>query len=324
MRNNSPAANAARSRAVGLLLALVTMLVYLPAVFNDFIVLDDETYVSKNDTVLRGLTASGLKWAFTTSIASNWHPLTWISHMADVNVFGPGPIGPHAVNVLLHAVNAVLLFMLLKELTGAQWRSAFVAGLFALHPLHVESVAWVAERKDVLSTLFWFLAMLFYGRYAAAARAGDGKKGLWYRLAAGSYLLGLMSKPMLVTGPFVLLLLDYWPLRRIQGTGVRGGLRLVWEKAPFLALSAASCVVTFWAQRQTAVVPVGLYPVGARLANAVVSYGRYLADTVWPANWRSCIRCPPNGRWLTRSCPPQFCSESRCLSGEPGGNVPIV
>jgi tetratricopeptide (TPR) repeat protein len=270
-------------RTLALLLIVATLAVYWPVRNCDYLYYDDPTYTTSNPHVRRGLTLDGLGWAFGVGYASNWHPLTWVSHMVDAELFGSGPMGPHVVNVVLHAADAVLLFWVLRGMTGAHWRSAFVAGLFALHPLHVESVAWVSERKDVLSTLFWFLTMLWYGRYVEAVRSGGGRKGLWYGLAVGSYALGLMSKPMLVTVPFVLLLLDYWPLRRTEGAGAKAWLRLVWEKAPFLALSAASCLLTLLAQRR-ALGSLTRFPLSARLANAAVSYARYLGKAFWPSN----------------------------------------
>lgn len=237
-------------------------------------VFDDQQYILINRQVQNGLTLKGIAWAFTSFYAANWHPLTWISHMLDTSLFGHGPAGPHLVNVLLHAVNTVLLFHVLKRMTGALWRSAFVAALFGLHPLHVESVAWISERKDVLSTLFWMLTMLAYVRYVERPSVGR------YFLVAAAMAVGLMAKPMLVTLPFALLLLDFWPL----GRSVRGaGWKLVVEKLPLFALSAASSVVTYFAQKTGAAMTEFEYlPFGARLANAVVSYVSYLWKTLFP------------------------------------------
>jgi hypothetical protein len=204
-----------RPRVIGLLLALATLLAYLPATHDRFINYDDDDYITQNQVVQRGLTWAGVKWAFTTWHASNWHPLTWLSHMADCELFHLNPGGHHFVNVLFHAANATLLFMLLLNLTGALWPSAFIAALFAWHPLHVESVAWVSERKDVLSTCFALLALLSYVRFTRGNRRTN------FRLAVVFFALGLMSKPMLVTLPFVMLLLDYWPLGRIADRGHR-------------------------------------------------------------------------------------------------------
>ncbi|HET6488429.1 MAG TPA: hypothetical protein VFG28_01615, partial [Syntrophales bacterium] len=196
---------------VGLLLLLATLAVFWQVKSHDFINLDDEQYVTQNPYVRGGLTAANLAWAFTTTHASNWHPLTWISHQLDVQFFGMNPAGHHLVNLLLHIANTLLLFFVLNRMTQRLWQSAAVAALFALHPLHVESVAWVAERKDVLSTFFMLLTLWAYFVYTL--RPGR----LRYLLVAVLFALGLMSKPMLVTLPFVLLLLDYWPLGRYAG-----------------------------------------------------------------------------------------------------------
>jgi len=287
-----------RALAVALALAAVTVAVYWPVARHDFVDYDDPVYVQGNRVVQRGLTAAGLRYAFRPSVeASNWHPLTWLSHMVDVQLFGLQAGAHHLVNVALHALNAVLLFLLLRRMTGALWRSALVAALFALHPLHVESVAWIAERKDVLSTVFFMLTLWAYVAWTE-------RGGTWrYLLMAALYGLGLMAKPMLVTLPFVLLLLDLWPLRRwpAPGEAARGGAarssadsfvaalvavarRRVIEKLPLFALSAASCVVTFLVQREGgAMRGTEAVPLVHRLASAVVSYGMYLVKTVWPA-----------------------------------------
>ncbi len=377
---------------IALALGAVTLLVYWPARHFAFLNWDDLTYISRNDHVRGGLTWNGFLWSFTHSYSSNWHPLTWLSHMLDCQFYGLNPEGPHLTNVALHAANSVLLFLLLRALTAATWRSAFVAALFALHPLHVESVAWVAERKDVLSGFFFMLTLLAYERYVRAveggrrsskgqdlareavgsghldgsfpltpalslgeregarrslaksrhrARAttlaaslplpkgegrGEGEQtarppatavlarcsqhpgsGRCYLLALVMFALGLMSKPMLVTLPFVLLLLDYWPLKRNEeGTRRRCALArqgmqnhasritrhasrftfhasLLLEKLPFFALSAASCVVTFLAQKAGgAVASFTTLPFDARLATAAIAYIQYLAKLFWP------------------------------------------
>jgi tetratricopeptide (TPR) repeat protein len=257
---------------VGLILAVVTFAVYAPACGNEFVNYDDPTYVYENPHVLAGLTGPGALWALTTTAAANWHPLTWLSLQLDASLFGPWPFAFHLTNVLLHAANAVLLFTFLRAATGRLWPSAAAAALFALHPLHVESVAWVAERKDVLSTLFWMLALLAYLWYAR--RPGV----IAYLAVAAALALGLMAKPMLVTLPFVLLLLDYWPLRRPGPPA-----RLVLEKLPLFALAAASCAATLWAQRAGgAVAAVERLGPGARLGNALVAYAVYLRKAVWP------------------------------------------
>jgi len=297
---------------MGLLLALVTLLVYLPVAHDGFVNYDDQDYVTENPAVQKGLTWTGIQWAFTTSHASNWHPLTWLSHMADCEFFGLNPGAHHLVNVLFHTANVVLLFLLLLRLTGALWPSAFVAALFAWHPLHVESVAWISERKDVLSTFFAMLSLLAYTRYAqkrssvesralmakssvpaldprppgAAKRSEDGST-LDYALALFFFALGLMSKPMLVTLPFVMLLLDYWPLQRVTSDQWQGSkvLRLVLEKWPFFLLTTVSCVLTFIAQRSgEAIVPLENVPLAFRLGNALTAYARYLLKTIWPVN----------------------------------------
>jgi protein O-mannosyl-transferase len=282
-----------RVRAVALLLGLVTLLVYLPVRRHGFIELDDADYVADNAMVQAGLTWAGVTWAFTTGHASNWHPVTWLSHQLDAELFGPGATGPHLVNALLHAANAVLLFLLLRRLTGSTGRSVVVAALFALHPLHVESVAWIAERKDVLSACFFLLTLGAYARYAEAAAREAAEQRRWNALALGLFALGLMTKPMLVTLPCVLLLLDYWPLQRFRGSRFRA---LVQEKLPFFALSAASCVITYLVQqRGGAVRSLGSFSFGERIGNALVSYARYVGNTFWPDDLA--VFYPHPGAW---------------------------
>ncbi|MGA3268996.1 MAG: hypothetical protein ABSE16_19530 [Verrucomicrobiota bacterium] len=301
-----------QSLAVCLLLALAVWAVFGQTLRYDFINCDDDQYVYKNAAVGRGLTLDGIGWAFTHDVAANWHPLTVISYMADASLYGTKPAGYHLTNVLLHALTAVLLFVVLNEMTGALWRSVFVAAVFAIHPLRVESVAWVSERKDVLSGVFFMLTLLCYAkavtrlRSEASARQasdewrvtrdrGTGDKAqviaspvtrhpsLFYWLAVLFFALGLMSKPMLVTLPFVLLLLDYWPLGRFTPTSDVGVQRLLVEKIPFFALSAAVCLVTFVVQQQSgAVAQLARYPLPDRLGNVFVSYARYLGKTFWP------------------------------------------
>jgi protein O-mannosyl-transferase len=270
-----------RPRLISLLLALVTLVVYLPVRTHSFVNYDDTDYVTENSFVKNGLSWTDLKWAFTTFHASNWHPLTWISHMADCQLFGPNAGAQHFVNVLFHAANAALLFILLWRLTGAIWPSAFVAALFAWHPLHVESVAWISERKDVLSTFFALLALLSYTKYVKENR----RRNFW--LALIFFALGLMSKPMLVTLPFVMLLLDYWPLQRFSNYEIQisKAARLVLEKIPFFIFTAISCAVTFFAQRSgEAIVSLKNVSLPHRLENAPLALGRYLLKIVWPAN----------------------------------------
>jgi len=277
----------ARPRLICLVLVFATLLVYLPVREHRFIGYDDPEYVTDNPIVRAGLTWAGLKWAFAGFHVSNWHPLTWLSHMLDCQLFGVEPGAHHLINVLFHAANSSLVFLLLFRMTGALWPAAIVAGLFAWHPLHVESVAWIAERKDVLSTFFGLLSLLAYVRYGSErARAPNVAKRefgfclLWFAL-------GLMAKPMLVTLPFLFLLLDYWPLKRASiGQSARpsgSNLRaLILEKWPFFLLTIVSCIITFSAQRTEAVVDLEQRPMGARLANAIVSYVLYLVKAVWP------------------------------------------
>jgi tetratricopeptide (TPR) repeat protein len=268
---------------LGVLLFLLVAGIFLPAVADDFITYDDPVYVTDNAHVKAGLTSASVRWAFQSTEASNWHPLTWLSHMADIELFGLQPWGHHLTSLLLHALNAVLLFAALRRMTGALWRSLFVAALFGLHPLHVESVAWVSERKDVLSTTFWMLALWAYALRAEAARSRGPGGPAFYGLALLFFALGLMCKPMLVTLPCVLLLLDYWPLKRWGGS-LGEARRLLVEKLPFFALSAAACAVTLYAQgRGEAVASTEDFPLGVRLANALIAYCRYLGKCFVPA-----------------------------------------
>jgi Flp pilus assembly protein TadD len=262
----------------------LTVLAYWGVWNCQFLGYDDPDYFTRNKHVQAGLSWPGIVWAFTTGDAANWHPLTWLSLMLDASVFGTGPAAPHAVNLLLHVVDTVLLFHLFRRLTGALWRSFWVAALFGLHPMHVESVAWVAERKDVLSALFFFLTLLAYARYADPGRSFV--RHVWYGLALGLFALGLMSKPMLVTVPFVLLLLDWWPLQRINfPLASFANARLLLDKIPFLVLSVASSAVTFLAQQQGgAVAKLTQYGLAGRLENIFVSYGRYLEKTFTAGN----------------------------------------
>jgi Flp pilus assembly protein TadD len=279
-----------RNLSVCLLLIVVTLVVYGQVWNHDFISVDDPQYITQNPQVAGGLTWRGVVWAFTTGHEANWHPLTWLSHMLDVELWGLQSGPHHLTNVVLHVANTLLLFGLLQRMTGQTGRSAVVAALFALHPLHVESVAWAAERKDVLSTLFWMLALWGYVAYARKPRLGR------YLRVVLLLALGLTAKPMLVTLPFVLLLLDYWPLGRLSvgaGSGdrsssapfidPRAALKLVWEKLPLLALTVASSIVTFVVQhRGGAVVQVDTLSLGRRVANALVSYVAYIGKMFWP------------------------------------------
>ena len=266
---------------LALLLAAV-LLVYGQTCSHEFINFDDPDYVYKNPHLGPVVTLSNIIWAFTSVYAANWHPVTWISHMLDVQFFGLNPSGHHLTSVALHAVNSLLLFLLLCRLTGAVVRSAVVAAVFALHPLHVESVAWVAERKDVLSTLFWMLTLYLYAGYVE--RPGLSR----YIPVVICFLLGLMAKPMLVTLPLVMLLLDRWPLARVAGwcsgygnNAQRSFWYLIKEKIPFVVLAALSCCVTVYSQ-QAAMTSLVSNPLSARVANAVVAYVSYLGKTFWP------------------------------------------
>jgi protein O-mannosyl-transferase len=262
-------------------LALVTLAVFLPATRFQLTAYDDPDFITANPYVQAGLTAKGFKWVWRSEVARNWHPVTMLSHMVDCELFGVRPGWPHLVNILLHAANAALLFLVLNRMTATIWRSAVVAALFALHPLHVESVAWVAERKDVLSTLFWFLTIWAYARYADGVTF-QRSNFKFYTLALLLFALGLMCKPMLVTVPFVLLLLDYWPLGRTKRVSLA---RLVAEKIPFMAFSAADCVVTYSIQQsEGSVLSVNNLPMSFRIGNALVSYGRYIGKMFWPEN----------------------------------------
>ena len=262
-----------------LALALATIAVYWQVHSYEFVNYDDPQYVLKNQNVKAGLSCGSIIWAFTTGHAGNWHPLTWLSHMLDCHLFGLEPGWHHLTGLLLHLANTLLLFAVIKRMTHAIWQSAFVAAAFALHPLHVESVAWIAERKDVLSTLFWLLTMLAYLRYVER----PGKS--WYLLALLAFALGLMAKPMLVTLPFVLLLLDYWPLGRFQGRRHAATIyRLIGEKAPLFALAAVSSVITFFVQRSGgAVIRIEQIPAISRIANAFNSYIIYITKMLWPS-----------------------------------------
>ena len=238
-------------------LATLTWLVFGQTLHHEFVNYDDGEYVVKNAQVARGLTLEGIIWAFTHVHSSNWHPLTWISHMVDCQLYGLNPGGHHLTNVLIHAGTSILLFLVLRLMTGSFWRSAFVAAVFALHPLRVESVAWVSERKDVLSGLFFMLTVWSYVRYTRAPWSP-----FRYAFVLLLFAMGLMCKPMLVTVPFVLILLDYWPLNRFptlqdpRSQRLRIDRRLILEKLPLLALSMASCLITLFAQRSS-MAPIG-------------------------------------------------------------------
>ena len=265
---------------VGALLVIATLLLYGQVTHDEFLAFDDAPYVTTNIHVNTGLRLDNVVWAFTAFHEANWHPLTWLYHMADCQLFGLNPGPPHLVNVALHAVNVLLLFWLLQRATGAVWRSVFVAALFAVHPLNVETVAWVAQRKSLLCTLFSLLTIAAYGGYI---RRPDGKK---YLIVVAAFALALMSKPMAVTLPLILLLLDYWPLQRYEDLPWRQKwVRLSVEKLPLFLMSAASSAITLLAQRSGgAVADSSALPLSVRMGNAIVSYVAYLGKTVWPAN----------------------------------------
>jgi tetratricopeptide (TPR) repeat protein len=278
------------SRLLIALLALVlfagTVAVYWPATDNEFVNYDDPEYVTSNPHVQEGLTWAGFKWAFRTEHASNWHPVTWLSHMLDWQRFGNNPIGHHLDSVIIHGANSALLFFVLLIMTRFPFRSAIVAALFAVHPMHVESVAWVSERKDVLSAFFFLLTLLAYTKYvrSRSEKASNFQTFVFYLLALALYALGLLSKPMLVTTPFVLLLLDWWPLGRceIKRSTMIGWLPLVVEKLPFFLLSVGSSIKTFFAQRHGGAVST-VMPFSARILNAIVAFALYIRDLFWPA-----------------------------------------
>lgn len=277
---------------VVLILLAVTVALYARTAYFPFCVLDDSDYVTENMRVMSGVSIDSIKWAFTTFHASNWHPVIWLSLMIDSQFFGMNPMGFHLVNVLIHALNASLLFLLFNAMTGTIWRSAFVAALFALHPLHVESVAWITERKDVLSTLFWLLVLLCYCAYVKQAKRG------MYILSLCVFAIGLMAKPMLVTIPVVLLLLDFWPFQRMkirclsmmelsgeQGehTEGRSFRYLLAEKMPFLLLSILSAILTVLAQsRGGAVASLTHFSLPMRINNALWSVCAYVRKMVFP------------------------------------------
>jgi hypothetical protein len=297
---------------VCLLLAALTLALYWPVRHFDFIQFDDPEYISENSVVRAGLTWSGLVWSLVDAHFSNWHPVTWLSHMLDCQLFGLNPGAHHLVNVLLHSANAALLFLLLRNLTGAFWRSAFVAAVFAWHPLRVESVAWLAERKDVLSAFFFFLTLLAYVQYVqsrskesleheAPSMESPSPNSLLpaprshllspisYLLSLAFFSLGLMSKPMLITVPLLLLLLDYWPLERVPAPNEpdarSGWLSLVREKFPFFLLAFLVGLVAFFAQKQGgALVPLKAEGLPFRLESALSGYLQYLGKIVWPTN----------------------------------------
>jgi len=272
---------------ISIALIVIVFAVYMQVGNCEFTNFDDPDYVTNNTHVSSGITGKSIIWAFTSIEASNWHPVTWLSHMADAQFYGMNPRGHHLTNVIIHALSSLLLLFLLTRFTGSLWQSSFVAFLFALHPLHVESVAWVAERKDVLSAFFWLLTLLVYSEYVSKQKTG------LYMLSLLTFVLGLMSKPMLVTLPIVMLLMDFWPLERCrhneQGPGQQQSKRgfplaaLVKEKIPFFACSLLSAVITTYAQNKGgAIRNFDVIPFGLRIENALVSYVKYIIKMLWP------------------------------------------
>ncbi len=297
--------NMNRSFWVGLFLFFITFLVFMPVINHEFVPYDDHLYVTENNMVKKGLTLGGLIWSFTNISAGFWFPLTWLSHMLDCQIFGLNPGGHHFMSLLLHTINVLMLFYLFKKMTGALLPSLLVAVIFAVHPLHVEPVAWASSRKDVLSTFFWMLTMLIYIRYV---KRGSIKS---YLLVLLSFSMGLMAKPMLVTLPFILLLLDYWPLCRIDaGQSCNkldsqaiqiisihtptNYLRLIVEKIPLFIFSLISVFITYFSEKDYgAVISLESLPIWTRLANAIVSYGNYIYESLLPIGLS--VHYPPYG-----------------------------
>jgi tetratricopeptide (TPR) repeat protein len=278
---NAPARESWWIAGICLGLAGLTWFVYGQTIHHEFVNFDDDAYLFQNPAVARGLTTDAINWAFTHVHAANWHPLTWLSHMLDCQIYGLNPSGHHLTNLLLHTATATFLFLILRQATRSLWRSAFVAAVFAIHPLHVESVAWAAERKDVLSALFFVLTIGAYVRYIAGPRS-PGR----YALILLLFVLGLMSKPMLVTLPLVLLLLDYWPLNRFTPEGANRfatARRLILEKLPLFGLAAASCLITLFAQSK-AIRPLTDISILLRLGNAAIACVVYLRQMFWPTD----------------------------------------
>lgn len=272
---------ARKSIFLTLLIVAACAIVYGQVIGFDFINIDDRAYVWENPAVQSGLNSRSIYWAFTSFYSANWHPLTWLSHMLDAQLFGPWAGGHHLTNAILHTLNSVLVFFVLRSMTGSVWKSGIVALLFAVHPAHVESVAWVAERKDVLSSMFWLLAMFAYVRYARAMKSGDASRWPGMLPVIVCFALGLMAKPMLVTLPFALLLCDYWPLGRLKK--LRDLRPLVIEKVPLFILTIVSSVITVIVQSSAgAAASLAAVPFSTRLANATISYGRYIRMLFYP------------------------------------------
>jgi tetratricopeptide (TPR) repeat protein len=280
-----------RKVALGAALLVGTFLLFSRAIGNDFVNYDDPIYVTENKHVQVGFSLAAIRWAFTSGDAANWHPLTWLSHILDWSLFGDDPRGHHAINVGWHAVNAVLAFLLFMRLTSALWPAVFTAALFAWHPLRVESVAWIAERKDVLSGFFALLVLWAYTAYGQKQGRDSRSAGKYYAIALIGFSLALLCKPMLVTLPCIMFLIDFWPLRRLRAASA---VRLLTEKLPFVVLAAASCAVTLFVQRAGGAVAIVL-PLRARLANAAVATLAYVNKFVWPQDLA--VLYPHPGFW---------------------------
>ncbi len=288
-------------------LVIVTLVAYEPIRHNGFVSYDDASYITENPNVTGGISLQAVEWALTKPYAVNWHPLTWLSHMADCQLFGLNPTGHHLVSVAIHIANALLVFGIFRSLGGAIWLSTFIAGVFALHPIQVESVAWAAERKTVLSGLFWLLTMAAYIRYARVPRLSR------YLLVLAIFGLCIMTKPVVVTLPFALLLLDYWPLERVkwghQAETAKNGKSPGWliaEKIPLLAMSAILSGVTFIAQRGGEIVPtLERLPLEYRTANMFLSYIKYVVKMIWPSGLAVCY---PHPRAILSDAPAVICT----------------
>lgn len=268
-----------RNKLTVIVLAAAVFAVYMPLRLSDFVSFDDINYITLNPYIKGGLTLKNIQWSFKSTYFANWHPVTWLSHMADISLYGLRPMGHHMTSVFFHAVNAVILFLLLLLMTGKYGQSAAVAALFAVHPFAVESVAWVSERKNVLSTFFWLLTIVVYVYYTR--RPAIAK----YTAALLLFALSLMSKPMAVTLPITLLLVDYWPLGRVQ-SGQSSVLKIIVEKVPFFVLSLASGIVTILVQeKEGAIVTLESLPMSSRLLNAIMSYWGYLHKTLLPVGF---------------------------------------
>jgi tetratricopeptide (TPR) repeat protein len=269
---------------LSIVLIVITLAVYWQVENHQFLSYDDNAYVTSNLHVANGLTGQNIIWAVTSVEAGNWHPVTWLSHLADVQFYGMNPRGHHLTSVAIHTITSLILLILLFRMTAGLWQSFFVAAMFALHPLHIESVAWVAERKDVISAFFWFLTLFFYAEYAVK------RKTSLYFLTLFSFLLGLMSKPMLVTLPIIMLLMDFWPLRRYRNEENDGGsklferaIALIKEKIPFFACSLLSGIITVYAQgKGDAIADIAMVSLRLRIENALTAYIKYIGKMVWP------------------------------------------